>query len=549
MRSPLVAPGPEFGVVPGIGEGPGGPRRPPFAKVLVANRGEIALRVMRACRELGVSTVAVYSDADRTARHVRYADEAYLLGPAPSARSYLRIDRLIDIARQSGAEAVHPGYGFLAENADFVEACEAAGLVFVGPGSRAMRLLGSKTEARRVMLAADVPVIRGSGPLADADQARWEGERLGYPVMVKAAAGGGGKGMRQVEAPAEMGEAFVAAKAEAAAAFGDDTVYLEKVVVRPRHVEFQVLADVHGAAIHLGERECSLQRRHQKLIEESPCAVVTPELRARMGAVAVRAVLAAGYVNAGTVEFLVDADGDFSFLEVNARLQVEHPVTELVTGIDLVKAQLRLAAGGALGLRQEEVVFRCAALECRICAEDPFADFLPSVGEVTDLVEPAGPGVRLESALEPGQQITPYYDPLIAKLVTWGADRDEAIARMRRALAEYRIQGVTTTIPFHQRVMDDEQFAAADIDTGYVDRRFPELPPRGPERAAGGRDVGRSSVEVAAVVAAVLGQRPALVRLLDRAPAGGAAAQEVGRKVGDPWPAAARRDARRWGGD
>jgi acetyl-CoA carboxylase, biotin carboxylase subunit len=528
--------GPSAPAAPGAGA-----VRPSFAKLLVANRGEIALRVMRACRELGIATVAVYSEADRTARHVRYADEAYLLGPAPSAESYLRIDRLVDVALQSGAQAVHPGYGFLAENAFFVEACEAAGLVFVGPGSRAMRLLGSKTEARRAMLAADVPVIPGSGPLTDAGQAREQAERLGYPVMVKAAAGGGGKGMRQVEAPADIEAAFTAAKAEAAAAFGDDTVYVEKVVVRPRHVEFQVLADVHGAAVHLGERECSVQRRHQKLIEESPCAVMTPELRARMGAVAVRAVLAAGYANAGTVEFLLDSRGDFYFLEVNARLQVEHPVTELITGLDLVKAQLRLAAGEALGLRQQDVTFRGAAIECRICAEDPFADFLPSIGVLSELVEPAGPGVRLESALERGQEITPYYDPLIAKLITWGVDRAEAIARMRRALSEYRIQGIATTIPFHQRVMDDEQFVAADIDTGYVERRFPELP-LDAGRAMGAGEAELSGAEVAAVVAGMLALRPDASVAAARGPAG------APRAGVDPWMATTRLGARRLGG-
>ena len=451
-----------------------------FTKILVANRGEIALRVMRACKEMGMTTVAVYSEPDRTARHVRYADEAYCIGPAPSADSYLRQDRILDVARTSGAQAIHPGYGFLAENGDFAEACERAGFVFIGPTSTAMRALGSKTEARRLMKAAGVPVIPGmESGCEDSAEALREAERIGYPVMLKAAAGGGGKGMRAVETPDELPAAFENARAEAVSAFGDPTVYIEKQIMKPRHVEFQILADHFGHCIHLNERECSIQRRHQKLVEESPSAIMTPELRRRMGVVAVKAALASGYTNAGTVEFLVDANRDFYFLEVNTRLQVEHPVTEMVTGIDLVKAQFRVSAGEPLLMTQADVPLNGSAIECRICAEDPYEDFFPSSGLIELLIEPAGPGVRMESGLREGQEVSLYYDPLVAKLIVWAATRDEAIARMRRALGEYEVYGIKTTIPFHKRVMEDKNFALGDFDTGYIDQhRLDQVPKR-----------------------------------------------------------------------
>jgi acetyl-CoA carboxylase, biotin carboxylase subunit len=457
-----------------------------FTKILVANRGEIALRVMRACKEMGIATVAVYSEPDRTARHVRYADEAYCIGPAPSAESYLRQDKILEVARESGAEAIHPGYGFLAENGDFAEACERAGVTFIGPSSTAMRALGSKTEARRLMKAAGVPVIPGmESGCEDSAEALREAERIGYPVMLKAAAGGGGKGMRSVETAEELPAAFENARAEAVSAFGDATVFIEKLIVKPRHIEFQILADNFGHCIHLNERECSIQRRHQKLIEESPSAIMTPELRQRMGEVAVKAALASGYTNAGTVEFLVDANRDFYFLEVNTRLQVEHPVTEMVTGIDLVKAQFRVSSGEPLSITQADVPLNGSAIECRICAEDPYEDFFPSSGVIELLIEPAGPGVRMESGLREGQEVSLYYDPLVAKLIVWAATRDESIARMRRALGEYEVYGIKTTIPFHKRVMEDKNFALGDFDTSYIDqRRLDEVPKR-----AGSEDI------------------------------------------------------------
>ena len=465
-----------------------------FTKILIANRGEIALRVMRACREMGIASVGVFSEPDRLARHVRYADEAYCIGPAPSAESYLRIDKILEIARISGAQAVHPGYGFLAENGDFAEACENAGLVFIGPTSTAMRALGSKTEARRIMMAAGVPVIPGmEGACVSAEEALREADRIGYPVMLKAAAGGGGKGMRAVESADDLPSAFESARAEAASAFGDPTVFLEKQIVKPRHIEFQILADQHGHCIHLNERECSIQRRHQKLVEESPSSIMTPELRQRMGEVAVKAALASGYTNAGTVEFLVDINRDFYFLEVNARLQVEHPVTEMITGIDLVKAQFHVAAGEPLTLAQEDVPLNGSAIECRICAEDPHEGFFPSSGAVDLLIEPAGPGVRLDSGLLEGQEVSLHYDPLVAKLVVWAGTRAEAIDRMRRALNEYEVYGIKTTIPFHKLVMDDECFAKGDYDTSYIDHILLDEVPK--DAAMG---------DVAAIVGALL---------------------------------------------
>ncbi|HEX9186779.1 MAG TPA: acetyl-CoA carboxylase biotin carboxylase subunit, partial [Vicinamibacteria bacterium] len=411
-----------------------------FGTVLVANRGEIAVRVIRACREMGIRSVAVFSEADREALHVRLADAALPIGPAPSRESYLSIDRVLAAARASGADAVHPGYGFLAENAAFARACEEAGIAFIGPRSATIALMGEKTSARREAVAAGVPVVPGTlEPIADERALAREAERIGYPVMLKAAAGGGGKGLRLVATPAGLLPALARARSEAKGAFGDESVYLEKAVARPRHVEIQVLADHHGNAVHLFERECSIQRRHQKVVEESPSPLVTPELRERMGALAVALVRRVGYVNAGTLEFLVDADRNPYFLEMNTRLQVEHPVTEMVTGVDLVQQQIRIAQGEPLPFRQEDLTQRGHAIECRVYAEDPDNGFLPSPGRIVALRPPGGPGVRDDSGVCEGGEVGVHYDPLVSKLVAWGESRDEAIRRMRRAVAEYRI--------------------------------------------------------------------------------------------------------------
>ncbi|MBI4573986.1 MAG: acetyl-CoA carboxylase biotin carboxylase subunit [candidate division NC10 bacterium] len=447
-----------------------------FRKILVANRGEIAIRVIRACREMRIANVAVISEADRSSLHVRYADEAFCVGPAASAQSYLNMEAILAAAERSGAEAIHPGYGFLAENAEFARRCEAAGIVFIGPPSQAIRAMGSKTSARRLATAAGVPVVPGATEeLSDAEvEAR--ALEIGLPVVIKAAAGGGGKGMRVVQDPAGLASAIRAARSEAQSAFGDSAIYLEKYLIGPRHVEMQILADQQGHTVYLGERECSVQRRHQKVIEEAPSPVVDAALRQRMGEAAVRLAQTAGYVNAGTMEFLVDGDRNFFFLEMNTRLQVEHPVTEMVTGLDLVKEQIGIAAGEPLRHRQEELSIRGAAIECRIYAEDPFQNFVPSPGRITGLREPGGAGVRIESGVYEGYEVPVHYDPLIAKLVTWGQDRLEAAHRMRRALMEYTIHGIKTTIPFHQRVMVDPEFLRGEIDTTYIDRRFAGRP-------------------------------------------------------------------------
>ncbi|MFL6257670.1 MAG: acetyl-CoA carboxylase biotin carboxylase subunit [Pyrinomonadaceae bacterium] len=443
-----------------------------FKKILIANRGEIAVRVLRACRELDISPVAVYSEADAAALHVRLADEAYLLGPAPSAESYLRIDRVVEAALQSGAEAIHPGYGFLAENAAFARAVNAAGLVFIGPTPEAMELMGSKTSARRAAEEAGAPVVPGTNdPLESIEQARETAAHVGYPVMLKAAAGGGGKGMRLVASEDELASAFDTARSEAASAFGDPSVYIEKAVERPRHVEIQVFADTHGHTVHLGERECSIQRRHQKVIEECPSPINDPALREAMGAAAVRIARAARYVGAGTVEFLVsDVTRDFYFLEMNTRLQVEHPVTELVTGLDLVREQIRVAAGRPLSFTQDEVRLTGHAVECRVYAEDPEQNFMPSPGRITSLRVPAGPCVRDDGGVYEGAEVSIYYDPMISKLATWGRTREEAIERMRRALDEYTVGGIKTTLPFFREVMRDEEFVAGRLDTSFISR-------------------------------------------------------------------------------
>lgn len=444
-----------------------------FKKILIANRGEIALRIIRACREMGIKTVVVYSEADRESLPVRLADQAFCIGPAPAARSYLNIPGMISAALLSGAEAVHPGYGFLAENPAFAEACARHGLVFIGPSPEAVRKMGDKIAAREAVSKSGVPVVPGSpGALSRVKEALDVASEIGYPVLVKAGAGGGGRGMRVANNPAELAGAVQTAQAEARAAFGDDRVYLEKYVEEPRHIEFQVLGDIRGRIIHLGERECSLQRRNQKLVEESPSVALTPRLRKKMGEMAVRAARSVSYTGAGTVEFLLDKDQNFYFLEMNTRIQVEHPVTEMVTGIDLIKEQIRLAAGEPLGYNQEEIRVRGWSIECRINAEDPGRDFAPSPGVITAFLPPGGPGVRLDSAAYPGWKVPPYYDSLIAKLIAWGQDRDEALARMERALSEFFIEGIKTTISFHRQVLQDPLFRRGELSTGFLQRRF-----------------------------------------------------------------------------
>ena len=468
-----------------------------FKKVLVANRGEIAVRIIRACRELGIETVAVFSEADRRALHVRYADEAYLLGPAPSRESYLRADKIIDIARKCGADAVHPGYGFLAEREDFAQACVDADIAFIGPKPSSIAAMGDKAEARATVIKAGVPVVPGTedvGNMTD-EQLLKAAEQIGFPLLVKATAGGGGKGMREVENLEEMPGLLQSARREAESAFGDGNVYLEKLVEGARHIEIQILADTHGNVIHLGERDCSLQRRHQKLLEEALSPALDDELREIMGNVAVKASKAVDYVNAGTIEFLLDKDKNFYFLEMNTRLQVEHPITEMVTGIDIVKEQIRVARGRVLSYKQEDVKFNGHAIECRINAEDPYNNFMPSTGRITHSLIPTGPGVRVDTGVYPGFEVTPFYDPMIAKLIVWGETRAQAILRMRRALEEYRIVGVRTNIPFHQTMMDSHRFMGGQYDTRFVEERFSM------DDAGEGKDV---NAETAAILATLV---------------------------------------------
>jgi acetyl-CoA carboxylase biotin carboxylase subunit len=446
-------------------------------KILIANRGEIAVRVIRACRDLGIKTVAVYSECDRTALHVRMADEAWPVGPSAPRDSYLRIDRVINAARKSAADAVHPGYGFLAENEDFAAACRDAGLTFIGPSPQAIALMGSKTAARQAAIAAGVPVVPGTErPLDERvtdDEVRRIADQVGYPIMLKAVAGGGGKGMRVVASGDEIASALRAARSEASSAFGDASVYLERRIADPRHIEVQLLGDEHGTIVPFVERECSIQRRHQKVIEESPSPVVSPGLRERITAAAAAVARKVKYSNAGTIEFLLDSSGKFFFLEMNTRLQVEHPITELVTGVDLVSWQIRLAQGARLTLDPPQMVVpRAHAIECRIYAEDPENGFLPSPGRITGLRVPHGPGVRDDSGADEGSEVPIFYDPMISKLIAWGNSRADALARMRRALAEYDVRGVKTTIPFFQWVMGDEDFIAGRFDTGFIDRKL-----------------------------------------------------------------------------
>jgi acetyl-CoA carboxylase biotin carboxylase subunit len=442
-----------------------------FKKLLIANRGEIAVRIARACREMGISPIAIYSDADRAALHVRVADEAINVGPAPSNESYLVIDKVIAAAKKAGAEAIHPGYGFLSENAEFAEAVERSGLVLVGPPASAMKLMGSKTSARRIAQSAGAPVVPGTvSPLESVEEAERVAGEIGYPVMLKASAGGGGKGMRLVHSRHEIASAFPRASSEAASSFNDSALYIEKYIDSSRHIEIQLIGDRLGNIVYLGERECSIQRRHQKVLEECPSPVVDGELRRRMGEAAVSIARAAGYENAGTIEFLLDGTRNYYFLEMNTRLQVEHPVTELVTGRDLVHEQIKVASGERLSFSQDDIVLRGAAIECRIYAEDPENNFLPSPGRITKLVTPAGPGVRYDSGSYQGWEVPIYYDPLLAKLCVWAETREAAINRLNRVLNEYTVEGIHTTVPFFRAVVHNEEFRRGEINTGFIDR-------------------------------------------------------------------------------
>jgi acetyl-CoA carboxylase biotin carboxylase subunit len=440
-----------------------------FSKILIANRGEIAVRVIRACREMGIGAVAVYSDADRASLHVRLADEAYLIGPPPSAQSYLNVDRIIETAKTAGAEAIHPGYGFLSENPEFALRCEQERLVFIGPSSQAIRAMGGKTAGRSLAAKAGVPVVPGATRELSDQEVLQAVKEIGLPVVIKAIAGGGGKGMRIVTTEADLAGAIRAARSEASSSFGNPSVYVERYLGGARHIEMQILADGKGHVVYLGERECSLQRRHQKVVEESPSPFVDADLRARMGEAAVKLAKAAGYTNAGTMEFLVDSNRNLYFLELNARLQVEHPVTEMVTGLDLVKEQIRIAVGEPISVRQDDIRLRGHAIECRIYAEDPFNNFMPSPGRIHTLRSPSGPGIRVDSGIYEGCEVPIHYDPIISKLIAWGHDRDEAIRRMRRALGEYVILGVKTSIPFHRRILDDPQVLAGEIHTQFLE--------------------------------------------------------------------------------
>jgi acetyl-CoA carboxylase biotin carboxylase subunit len=466
-----------------------------FRKLLVANRGEIALRIMRTCREMGIATVAVYSSADRAMLHVRYADEAYHIGEGPPLESYLNYEKIVDVAKRSGAEAVHPGYGFLSERTEFARACSDAGITFVGPSPESVILLGDKVNARKTMMGAGVPVVPGTEGRVEPDEALRAAPGIGFPLMIKASAGGGGKGIRLVRTADEIENAVRVASSEAQSAFGDGGVFLERYLSPVRHVEVQILADQHGNAVALGERECSVQRRHQKLLEESPSPVVKDETRTKLMAAGVAAAQASGYYNAGTVEFLFEPESqEFFFLEVNTRLQVEHPVTEWLTGRDLVRDQIRIAAGEPLGFAQEDVVRRGHAIECRIAAEDPYNNYLPSLGRIDFVEEPSGPGVRVDSSIFSGVEIPYFYDPMLAKLICWGSDREQAIERSKRALREYVITGVQTNIPFHLQLLDDPRFRAGEVHTGFLDSEFTMDPPA----------ANRDDDDVALLVAAVM---------------------------------------------
>ena len=511
----------------------------PFQKVLIANRGEIAVRIIRACRELGLTSVAVYSDVDRKALHVRMADEAYHIGPSQASRSYLHVPTIIEVAKRSGAQAIHPGYGFLSENAMFVEACIAEGLIFVGPPATVQRTVGEKTAARSTAQAAGVPIVPGTmtDMMEDANIAH-TAEKIGYPLLLKAAAGGGGKGIRFVRDPKDLQASLRTARSEAKSAFGDDRVYVEKAIYPARHIEVQFIADTHGNIVHLGERECSIQRRHQKLVEECPSPVMDEELRDCITMATVNLIRAISYVNAGTAEFLLGPDRNFYFLEVNSRIQVEHPVTEFCTGIDLVQEQFRVAAGLPLSFTQEQVQLRGAAIECRISAEDPENRFLPATGTVQALQEPSGPGVRIDSGLYAGLQVPLFYDPLLSKLIVWGKDRTHAIARMRRALTEYQVMGVQTTLPFDRWLMEHPRFINGDLSTDFVAE---EWDARQKDAAHAAKEESEKAEEVlvptqlAALVGGLLMQEQVEEEKLRRLPAGENGAEssrwrDVGRK-------------------
>jgi acetyl-CoA carboxylase biotin carboxylase subunit len=506
-----------------------------FKKILIANRGEIAVRVLRACHEMGIAAAVVYSDVDRAALHVREADEAYPIGAPAASESYLNIRKILDVAKRSGADAIHPGYGFLSENAKFAQACADAGVKFIGPTAAAMEAMGSKTRARQAMEKAGVPFVPGtSRGVESLDEAEQVAARIGYPVMLKAAAGGGGKGMRLVHAPEELKSSLEAARSEAERSFGDSEVYIEKAIVNPRHIEMQVLADEHGNTVYLGERECSLQRRHQKVLEEAPSPIVDADMRRRMGEVAVRVAQAAHYTNAGTVEFLVDQEKNFYFLEMNTRLQVEHPVTELVAGLDLVHLQIHIAAGQKLPFTQEDVRLRGHAIECRIYAEDPDNNYFPSPGKISLLMEPSGPGIRIDSGMYEGWTVPIDYDPLLAKLIGYGGDRDQAIARLTRALSEYFVGGIKTNISLFRRILRDSEFRAANLDTGFLDRML---------KRPGDKRVDSRAAEVAAIAAgmfATFGATSAAAG--EYAAGGGSGAVDAATSN---WKAASRREGLR----
>ena len=445
-----------------------------FNKVLIANRGEIAVRVIRALKELSIPSVAIYSEADRNALHTKLADEAFCVGPASSNQSYLNIPSIMTVAEVSGADAIHPGYGFLAENSHFAEVCESSGVKFIGPNSEVIALMGDKAKARETMIKYGVPVVPGTEEdnLDEIDQVLELAEELGYPVIIKAAAGGGGKGMRIAQNPRDLKSSVQTARAEAKAAFGNSAVYLEKYLEEPRHIEFQILADEYGKVIHLGERDCSIQRRHQKILEEAPSPILSAELREEMGKMAVKVASSVSYSNAGTVEFLLDNQNRFYFIEMNTRIQVEHPITEMVTGIDLVKEQIRIAAGEELAYRQNDIRINGVALECRINAEDPLKGFIPSAGQIDQYIVPGGPGIRIDSGIYPGYYIPPYYDSMLAKLIVWEKDREKALIRLERALGEFMIDGVKTTIPFHLRIVNNAYFRKGDYHTNFIHSRI-----------------------------------------------------------------------------
>jgi len=512
-----------------------------FKKILIANRGEIAVRVIRACHEMGITAVAVYSEVDRAALHVRKADEAYPIGAAAAAESYLNIGKILDVARQSGAEAIHPGYGFLSENARFAQACVDVGVKFIGPKVAAMNAMGSKTRARQAMERAGVPFVPGtSRGLESIEEAEEVAARIGYPVMLKAAAGGGGKGMRLVHTPDQLKSSLDAARSEAERSFGDSEVYIEKAILNPRHIEMQILADEHGNTLYLGERECSLQRRHQKVLEEAPSPIVDLDMRRRMGEVAVRVARAANYTNAGTVEFLVDQRKNFYFLEMNTRLQVEHPVTELVTGLDLVHLQIRIAAGEKLPLRQEDVQIRGHAMECRIYAEDPDNNYFPSPGKITLLLEPSGPGIRTDSGMYEGWMVPMDYDPLLAKLIGYGSDREQAIARLTRALDEYFVGGIKTNIALFRRILADPDFRAGKLDTGFLDRLLQQEPA---DHKQDDRKKDDPQMEqVAAIAAGIFAMLGASADVVGERASGASPEKAV---ISSNWHSASRREALR----